>query len=92
MKNKKLEMSIAAKIVLLLIIAILITLSFKLGKLVAEENNIITPKMPGVYIPITGERYAIVVLDMNNTYHRQLVDANQKAFAEINKLLKGGQQ
>lgn len=89
---RKQEENITGMILICLAIACLIAVAFYLGTNYAKNNpdNISVPRISGVYVPIDGDNYAVVVLNMNNTYEKQLVGANQQAFSEITKLIQGG--
>ena len=86
MKKQKQSNDVLIIILVALAMLFIIFSTIQITKTYVKQNNIVTPRHSGVYIPINGDNFAVVVLDMNNTYEKQLVSANQQAFSEINKL------
>jgi hypothetical protein len=78
-------------IIIIVLVAISIFLSIVLiTKSAIEQNNVVIPRISGVYIPIDGDNLAVIVLNISDSYESQLVKANQQAFLEITKLKQGG--
>ena len=78
-------------IIIIVLFAISIFLSIVLiTKSAIEQNNVVIPRISGVYIPIDGDNLAVIVLNISDSYESQLVKANQQAFLEITKLKQGG--
>ena len=89
MKKQEKEVNWVDVIFITLCIIALAMAAILITETAIKSYNVVTPRQPGVYVPINGDNLAVVVLDMNNTYQKQLVGANQKAFAEITKLTGG---